>query len=132
MLYLLLSLIVILEAVEDGHWERSYKTWSKRSEGLYKVLLLLIPVFLTIDILTTHSTWDTMKYMFTIGLLWASIRAYLFDPMMHLISGFKQDHPGITSPLWDRIMKRLPGWKTWVWRGFWLGFSVFWYVVAVK
>jgi len=135
MIYFILLIVVILEAVEDGLWEKSHKKWSKRVEALYKIILLVMVAFYPFSIQQTTdwtSRWMVFKMMFEIGLLWASIRAYMFDPIMHLISGFETDHPGVTSPIWDNIMKRLPGWKTWVWRAFWLGFSIFWYLIAVR
>lgn len=135
MIYLILLLIVILEAVEDGLWEIGQKKWSKRVEGIYKVILILMAAFYTFNLLPSNGwtmTWMKIKMMLEICLLWASIRSYIFDPIMHVIAGFSTDYVGITSPLWNKIMKILGGWKTWVWRGFWLGFSIFWYIIAVR
>jgi hypothetical protein len=135
MMYILLTIIVILEAVEDGLREEGKKKWSKRIEGLYKLLFFLIPCFMTRDVLRVYD-WNgflgVANYSFVLLVLWASIRAYLFDPIMHVLSGWDINTIGITSPLWDDIMKKLPGWKVWVWRIFWLAFSIFWYYKAVK
>lgn len=134
MIYFILLIVVILEAVEDGLREKGKKTWSKRTEGFYKVLLIYVPCFFTIDLWEVHS-WTqfvaTAHYLFVVLILWIFIRTYLFDPVMHLISGWSVNTVGITSPLYDKIMKNLPGWKTWVWRGFWLFLSIFWYYKAV-
>lgn len=132
MIYWIFIIIVALEAIEDGLWERGHKKWSKRSEGVYKVLLLLLPCLFTVDFLRIHTFWEKANYIFVIAVLWASIRAFLFDPIMHLISGYDQDHVGITSPVWDKIMTRLSDWRVWIFRGAFIAFSIFWYYKAVK
>lgn len=145
MLYYLILLIVILEAIEDGLFFRGHKAWAKRVELLYKLMLFGAWMFMTVDLFpgyTFHELkiilankqhfWILMKYWFVVVVLWAFIRATFFDPIMHLISGFDQDHVGLTSPLWNKLMNYLNDWKVWVFRGAFLALSFFWYILAVK
>ena len=145
MLYYLIFIIVILEAMEDGLFFKGHKSWAKRVEVLYKILMFGIFMFVTVDLLPGYAfgEWNVikanwhhfqilLKYWFVLVVLWAFIRAAFFDPIMHLISGFDQDMVGKTSPVWNWIMKYLSGWKVWVFRGGFLGLSIFWYLMAVK
>ena len=145
MIYNLIFIIVILEAIEDGLFYKGFKAWAKRVEVLYKIMMIGLFMFVTVDLWPGYAfgewklikeNWQhfqiLMKYWFVLVVLWAFIRAAFFDPIMHLISGFDQDHIGKTSPLWNKLMKYLSGWKVWVFRGAFLGLSIFWYLLAVK
>jgi len=145
MLYNLILIIVILEAIEDGLFKNGKKKFAKAVEVFYKILMIGLWMFITVDLFpgytfhelkiilaNKHHFWILVKYWFVLVVLWAFIRAAFFDPIMHLISGFDQDHTGTTAVFWPKLTKYFKGWKIWVFRGAFLGLSIFWFILAVK
>lgn len=113
--------IIIFQALEDGLRERKLKTLSKASEIGYIALFFLLMGIIPQSI---ENALQTL-------VLYLTIRAYLFDPVMHLTASYPVNYVGVTSPGWDHLMKRLKGWQFWVFRVFFLGFSLFWYYKVI-
>ena len=139
MIYLTLLIIILLQSVSDGLRERSLKKWSKRLEHLSIGLFFVLPLAVFKDISWIYflsggakeSLWIIVQVWFCITVLYLFIRAYLFDPVVHTVSGWKINTVGTTSPLWDKLMGRLHSWQFWVMRGFFLALSIFWYYKAI-
>ena len=131
MIYIILFLIVLSQALEDGLRDRGLTTWSKRIEHFDRIpLMFILPVFYTLSV-SDRSVSMAALYLFVIVVLYASIRAFLFDPVMHLVAGYPVNQVGSTSPVWDSITGRLRTWQFWVLRAAALGFSIFWFYKCV-
>ena len=135
MIYLILLLVTILRAVEDGLWERKLKTWSKYTEPVYLLSMIFLAAFYRHTILQFHSwpmAFENIKYLTTVAVLMVFINIAFFDVIMHLVSGWKANYVGTTSPGWDDLMKRFENWQFWVFRLSFLALSLFWYFMVVK
>lgn len=121
--YIIIVLIILLQAFSDGIRTRGKKKLSKWFEHISIILFFILP--------TTFKMLDTM-YIFNIAILYLWIRIYLFDPIVHLVSGYPINFVGNTSPGgWDQLMSRLKTWQFWVMRTVFLTLSIFWYYKAV-
>ena len=123
MIYLSITIIILLQAVSDGLREMKQKRWAKTLEHASIIALFFIPMLYKVHELAMY---------FNIFLLYVFIRAYLFDPVMHFVSGWHPNFVGTTSPWWDKLMARMNSWQFWVFRAFFLALSIFWYIVAIK